>query len=775
MASPAGRGAQVILTGTQQSAARGVVGPEITVNLETKRVLEFAGTVADGTTLDGSTRTGLPAVDTGVVTLGVPTLSAVSLVEQSLPGQTIGLLVGLTTGSRRHLAANAGGRVALSGGEDRLVVGTTASVAADGALKVVLRETMGAQTRDTILIVTVVAYDSATTALLAAMTGAPAAYVAGAYDRFARGLKASTIWNKADLIYVPSHDDQASRLNWKAPGTFTGTKTGTLTFAPFKGFTSDGSTGYISTGWLPGTNAVNYTLNDAGVAWFVQDNVGQSTAFDVGCGTGLRLTSRTGLNMAGMVNSGTSQVMVPTNNISTGLNAAMRRSAAAISASKDAAPATDFANASTAMPTLVFKICGNISSSYSPHTIGFVYLGASLTDAELVTLNGLLEAYMREVGTWITTNAYTPGPSLSTDSVTYGSYTSGQIPAVAVVGTRRFKATYGVPSGLPAGTAGELPPCYVRLQYSDDKGANYSFGAAWIPDNGIAGAVLDPHLFAMADGKLILAMPYNGNGIGRNTYMSVLTNPTAPPASWVWNGPYLMSEGFVGTMYQDGPDIMYTLHQTGVYPYTSATPNKGNIFARLRFCGPVPVHVRVSRIPDAANGTMISFYETSLARRPDASIFATFRVSAAGNGYNYYTTSNDNGATWAEPAPYTAVYSPTTRACLAKSPTGNQYIAHNNHPTARGNISLTLLSPDCLTAVRTFLLDGRGVSGVPRATYPDVAFNGSGTSLEIYVDWDCGRGVQDPPTYTDEFMAAIIPEAGMLTGNPTKTTYTATN
>lgn len=57
------RGAQVILTGEAQTAARGGLSGDLTENTLAKRALEADGTVADGTTPDGSTRTGKPAAD----------------------------------------------------------------------------------------------------------------------------------------------------------------------------------------------------------------------------------------------------------------------------------------------------------------------------------------------------------------------------------------------------------------------------------------------------------------------------------------------------------------------------------------------------------------------------------------------------------------------------------------------------------------------------------------------------------------------------------------
>jgi hypothetical protein len=60
------RGAQVILSGEAQTAARGGLAGDIEGNTLAKRALEADGTVADGTTPDGSTLTGKPAADVAV-------------------------------------------------------------------------------------------------------------------------------------------------------------------------------------------------------------------------------------------------------------------------------------------------------------------------------------------------------------------------------------------------------------------------------------------------------------------------------------------------------------------------------------------------------------------------------------------------------------------------------------------------------------------------------------------------------------------------------------
>lgn len=80
------RGAQVILTGEAQTAARGGMGGDIEENTMVKKALEADGTVADGTTVDGSTLTGKPAPDVVVEADGkVPAEEGTTRVEVEDP------------------------------------------------------------------------------------------------------------------------------------------------------------------------------------------------------------------------------------------------------------------------------------------------------------------------------------------------------------------------------------------------------------------------------------------------------------------------------------------------------------------------------------------------------------------------------------------------------------------------------------------------------------------------------------------------------------------
>lgn len=80
-ATATGRGAQVILDGDAQSAARGAYTTSLAGNLARKLDLETAGTFASGATSDGRTSTGVAAEDVIVAPAGDAAMTAAILVE----------------------------------------------------------------------------------------------------------------------------------------------------------------------------------------------------------------------------------------------------------------------------------------------------------------------------------------------------------------------------------------------------------------------------------------------------------------------------------------------------------------------------------------------------------------------------------------------------------------------------------------------------------------------------------------------------------------------
>ncbi|MCW5719329.1 MAG: hypothetical protein KIS68_16035 [Bauldia sp.] len=109
-------------------------------------------------------------------------------------------------------------------------------------------------------------------------------------DTFVGALKAAGVWSKIDAMWVlAAHDEQAARLNWKSPGTFTLTRVNGPTFMTDRGFAGDGSTSYLDTGWDASNDGVQLTQNDAHISSYQRNSSGNTFAAFVQQTNGSRL------------------------------------------------------------------------------------------------------------------------------------------------------------------------------------------------------------------------------------------------------------------------------------------------------------------------------------------------------------------------------------------------------------------------------------------------------------------------------------------------------
>lgn len=125
-------------------------------------------------------------------------------------------------------------------------------------------------------------------------------------------LKAAGIWSDLDIFYVFATDGDSdfARINWISPGTFTATAVNAPTFTENEGFTGDGSTSYLDTGWIPSTHAVNFTLNDASFFTYINNEIATSADIDLGAAETISIRNYLGVKRTGdvhvfAVNTGT--------------------------------------------------------------------------------------------------------------------------------------------------------------------------------------------------------------------------------------------------------------------------------------------------------------------------------------------------------------------------------------------------------------------------------------------------------------------------------------
>lgn len=115
------------------------------------------------------------------------------------------------------------------------------------------------------------------TALIARMTGQPAAHRQRVIGALTSRLVGAGLWSKYDVLRIrAAHDEQATNLNWLA-NQYDAVKVGTVAFVADRGHTGDGSTGYHNSGFNPATAlAPKFTQDSAHFAVWALSNVAEN-------------------------------------------------------------------------------------------------------------------------------------------------------------------------------------------------------------------------------------------------------------------------------------------------------------------------------------------------------------------------------------------------------------------------------------------------------------------------------------------------------------------
>jgi hypothetical protein len=242
-------------------------------------------------------------------------------------------------------------------------------------------------------------YDPAASTLFAAMTTPPTTGRKTLINDLIVSLKASGVWASLDLLYITAAaDSQAGRLNWKNPGSFTLSPSNSPAFVADRGFTGDGATSSLNTGWDASINGVNFTLNSASVWVWIQTNVTGAPA-DVGrvAGPGVYIGTRSATNtMTARVCDSDNTTRTTTD--CSGLNGANRISSATKRLwQRGVQVGADISVASTSLPAGTNWACGGFNGSFSAKPESAMAWGSSLNTLEPAFTSSLL-TYMQAVG-----------------------------------------------------------------------------------------------------------------------------------------------------------------------------------------------------------------------------------------------------------------------------------------------------------------------------------------------------------------------------------------
>ena len=235
------------------------------------------------------------------------------------------------------------------------------------------------------------------------MSVAPDATRKGHIDTLIVALKDAGVWTKLDVLRVhAAHDAQAARLNWVS-ASYDATAVNSPTFTTDRGYTGDGATSYLDSGFNPATASGKYAQNDAHQAVWIGTNVASTTQFDVG-------------NTTSKINSkfdGTRLQFFPQRNASitptvgaipsTGWLCWRRNNSSTAEYSKDGAAPVSGSLTSSAMTSVAFyelatSSAGPTAGQFSTRRLQATHWGSALTDGEIAATYNAIAAFMTAVG-----------------------------------------------------------------------------------------------------------------------------------------------------------------------------------------------------------------------------------------------------------------------------------------------------------------------------------------------------------------------------------------
>jgi hypothetical protein len=254
-------------------------------------------------------------------------------------------------------------------------------------------------------------YGAEATALFAAMSVAPDDTRKGHIDTLIAALKTAGIWAKLDVLWVPAaHDVQAARLNWKDPASFTLSEVSSPTFTTDRGYTGNGTSSYLNTGWDPANNGVQHALNSASLGVYVNGGLATAAAVtEIGGSDGtnaafIQARAFTSNDVIwARVNSSVSQgYALGLITTSYGLTVMNRSGASAVQAYKNGSVLDTSTAAASALTSRDFYLLASNNNgtpgSFSSRRVAVAFAGASLGSTEQANLDSALDTYLVAIG-----------------------------------------------------------------------------------------------------------------------------------------------------------------------------------------------------------------------------------------------------------------------------------------------------------------------------------------------------------------------------------------
>jgi hypothetical protein len=235
-------------------------------------------------------------------------------------------------------------------------------------------------------------------AVAAAFTTPPTNARKSLIDNWFTTVKAAGALGLLDAMYMlAAADNQAARINWKAPASYTLSPVNSPAFAVDRGYTGDGSSSYLDTGFNAATAGGSFSLNSGHQAIFSRtDGAISTTEFGT---INNRLFARTAANQFSgrmMVNSITTAAASLTG---IGHFCMSRTISSSFNFFFNGGTPTASADASSSLTPANFWIGASSSTgSFSTRQIAGCHFGAGLTQAQNAAIYNATLSYLQAVG-----------------------------------------------------------------------------------------------------------------------------------------------------------------------------------------------------------------------------------------------------------------------------------------------------------------------------------------------------------------------------------------
>ncbi|SCY69259.1 hypothetical protein SAMN05660666_02502 [Novosphingobium aromaticivorans] len=248
-------------------------------------------------------------------------------------------------------------------------------------------------------------YSAEATAYFAAMSVQPDATRKSALDTLIASLKSAGVWAKLDWLTVhAAHDEQAARVNAVNPAQVASVGVAP-TFTTDRGYTGNGTTQYLNTGWNPSSAGGKFTQNDCFMGMWAGTDVTSGAQYDCG-NSNATINGRSGATSPITAQSAASSTPTLPVSTSIGFTSFTRTSSTAGVAYKNGASMGAISSTSTTLRNASFLICAANSSTtgtvtaanFSTRRNQALCWGQGLSGAEQLALYNALATYMTAVG-----------------------------------------------------------------------------------------------------------------------------------------------------------------------------------------------------------------------------------------------------------------------------------------------------------------------------------------------------------------------------------------